>query len=109
MTNTNPYDDDWMHRRSERDYESSQNAGSAGGPCFIATAAYDSPLDARIDIFREWRDVALFPNKIGKTLVGLYYEMGPKFASMIQEHSGLKSVVRKGLNNLVDFYHALKK
>jgi len=37
--------------------------------CFIATAAYDSPLHPHVRILRDFRDKYLMPSKLGSTLV----------------------------------------
>ena len=70
--------------------------GGAGG-CFIATAAYGTPMAEEIQILREFRDEYLLSNPVGKTLVDLYYRFSPPIAEFITEHPGLKPVVRAGL------------
>ena len=77
--------------------------------CFIATAAYDTPLEPRIDVLRAWRDAALLSNKAGQKFVELYYACGPNLAKMVSGNSELKQFVRKGLDHFINFYHALKK
>lgn len=66
-------------------------------PCFIATAAYGSPMAGEIQILRDFRDRYLLTNTIGQALVGLYYRVSPPFAELITEHPGLKPIVRAGL------------
>jgi hypothetical protein len=70
--------------------------GGAGG-CFIATAAYGTPMAEEIQILREFRDAYLLTNPVGKALVGLYYKVSPPIADFIAEHPGLKPMVRTGL------------
>jgi hypothetical protein len=70
--------------------------GGAGG-CFIATAAYGTPMAEEIQILREFRDAYLLTNPVGKALVGLYYKVSPPIADFIAEHPGLKPMVRAGL------------
>jgi len=70
--------------------------GGAGG-CFIATAAYGTPMAEEIQILREFRDEYLVPNPVGKALVDFYYKVSPPIADFISEHPGLKPMVRAGL------------
>jgi Divergent InlB B-repeat domain len=70
--------------------------GGAGG-CFIATAAYGTPMAEEIQVLREFRDQYLLSNPVGKTLVYLYYKVSPPIAEFINEHPGLKPIVRAGL------------
>jgi hypothetical protein len=70
--------------------------GGAGG-CFIATAAYGTPMAEEIQILREFRDEYLVPNPVGKALVDFYYQVSPPVAEFISEHPTLKPVVRAGL------------
>jgi hypothetical protein len=65
--------------------------------CFIATAAYGTPMAEEIQILREFRDEYLLTNPLGQALVGLYYRTSPPVAQFITEHPSLKPVVRAGL------------
>jgi alpha-tubulin suppressor-like RCC1 family protein len=67
------------------------------GRCFIATAAYGTPMAGEIQILRKFRDQYLLSNPLGQTLVGLYYRVSPPIAGFITEHPVLKPVVRAGL------------
>lgn len=70
---------------------------TCGGQCFIATAAYGSPLAEELDTFREFRDEFLLTNPIGSRFVSLYYRYSPPVARFIEEHPALKPVVRTAL------------
>jgi len=65
--------------------------------CFIATAAYGTPMAEEIEILREFRDEYLLTNPLGQALVGLYYRASPPIAEFITEHLTLKPIVRAGL------------
>jgi len=65
--------------------------------CFIATAAYGSPMADEIQILREFRDIYLLTDPVGKALVGFYYRVSPPIAVFITDHPGLKPIVRVGL------------
>jgi hypothetical protein len=68
-----------------------------GTGCFIATAAYGTPMAEEIQILRDFRDECLLTNAVGETLVELYYTVSPPIAEFITEHPSLKPVVRAGL------------
>jgi len=70
---------------------------SGGGWCFIATAAYDTPMAEEIGILREFRDEYLLTNPVGKALVEFYYRVSPPIAEFITEHPSLKPIVRAWL------------
>ena len=65
--------------------------------CFIATAAYGTPMAQEIEILREFRDEYLLTNPLGRALVDFYYEVSPPIAEFIIEHPSLKPMVRVGL------------
>jgi hypothetical protein len=69
----------------------------SGGGCFIATAAYGTPMAEEIQILREFRDEYLLTNPVGRAMVSLYYRVSPPIAEFITEHPSLKPIVRAGL------------
>jgi len=70
-------------------------------PCFIATAAYESPSHPHVRILRDFRDKYLLTNTFGLELVDLYYKYSPFAANLIETNKGLKVVVRINLLPLV--------
>lgn len=71
--------------------------GGGGGGCFIATAAYGTPMAEEIQILRNFRDEYLLTNLVGQAFVGFYYRVSPPIADFITDHPILKPIVRAGL------------
>jgi len=65
-------------------------------PCFIATAAYGSPLVPQLSVLRRFRDRCL-PDSI----VGLYYHFSPPFADFIRKHTEIRSAIRAVIDLIV--------
>jgi hypothetical protein len=65
--------------------------------CFIATAAYGTPMAEEIQVLRRFRDECLLTNSLGTALVDLYYKVSPPIAEFITEHPSLKPIVRAAL------------
>ncbi|MDQ1256039.1 MAG: hypothetical protein QG656_635 [Candidatus Hydrogenedentes bacterium] len=57
--------------------------GGGGGPCFIATAAYGTPLADQIDVLRVFRDTWLLNNAAGSAFVDAYYHVSPMLADWV--------------------------
>jgi hypothetical protein len=71
--------------------------------CFIATAAYGSPLASELEVLRAFRDQRMLRNRIGKTMVTTYYTISPPFASLIAGRQTLRRIVRSWIDPMVDF------
>ena len=65
--------------------------------CFIATAAYGSPIDPHVKILRKFRDKHLVTNKLGRKFVRIYYSYSPVIADYISKHDNLKTITRFSL------------
>jgi hypothetical protein len=66
-------------------------------PCFIATAAYGTPLHEDIDGLRDFRDEVLMTNPIGEAFVSTYYVTSPPIADALRGNEGLRTVTRLSL------------
>lgn len=70
-------------------------------PCFVATAAFGSPLAAEVDVLRRFRDRFLLTHAPGRALVAAYYRHGPAAADWLRVHPRARSVVRFLLTPIV--------
>lgn len=73
---------------------SDYKAGKHKSRCFIATAAYGSPLALELKYLRNWRDRRLIQSFIGNGFVNIYYKISPAIAKIINRIEFLKSIVR---------------
>ncbi|MBN1273824.1 MAG: hypothetical protein JXB26_16270 [Candidatus Aminicenantes bacterium] len=71
------------------------------GNCFIATAAYGSPLHPHVKTMRDFRDKYLMSNKAGRAFVRLYYKYSSSLTGIISNHKLLKIGIRLYLAPLV--------
>jgi len=76
---------------------------TGGGGCFIATAAFGSPLAGQVQILRQFRDLYLMTNDFGRQFVSWYYRNGPEAANYIKDKPLLKAAVRVALYPLIGF------
>jgi hypothetical protein len=65
-----------------------------GCGCFIATAAYGSPMASSVGILRSFRDTFLLAWPWGRTLVREYYRAAPPLAHAIEPHPLIRKAVR---------------
>ncbi|MEI8354702.1 MAG: M4 family metallopeptidase [Deltaproteobacteria bacterium] len=68
-----------------------------GGPCFIATAAFGSPMEKHVQILRDFRDRILLNSSAGKAFVQFYYRTSPPIADKIAKSSPLRFLTRIAL------------
>ena len=62
--------------------------------CFVATAAFGSERDARIEVLRAFRDARLVTNPVGRSFLRLYYAYSPPVADYVAERGWLRATVR---------------
>ncbi len=75
--------------------------GADGSGCFIATAAYGTPMAHEVRILCRFRDTYLLSNSPGQKFVSLYYKYSPPVADYIRHNPYLKAAVRGMLKPLV--------
>jgi len=75
--------------------------GGGGGGCFIATAAFGTPMAAEVRYLRAFRDEYMLTNAPGRWLVDLYYRSSPPLAEWLRSHETPRAWVRAGLAPLV--------
>ena len=75
--------------------------GGGGGGCFIATAAFGSPLEKNVGILREFRDRCLLKTTAGKAFVKFYYDVSPPIAGLIAQNDVLRFITRCSLMPVV--------
>jgi hypothetical protein len=65
--------------------------------CFIASAAYGSSLEPKLDVFREFRFKVLLQHRWGRDFVMWYYKYGSIAAQYISDKPTLRALVRVAL------------
>lgn len=89
------------------DTGSSGEGGGGGGGCFIATAAFGSPIEKHVQILKDFRDQYLLKSKPGTAFVHAYYKYSPPIADVIAENFILRALVRVALMPLILFSYIL--
>lgn len=77
------------------------SSSGGGGGCFIATAAYGTPMAEEVRYLRALRDQYLLGNAPGRAFVDFYYRVSPTLAEAIRERAAWRSFVRAALTPLV--------
>ena len=82
-------------------------SGGGGGGCFVATAAFGSPMETHVTILKNFRDTYLLPCSLGRIFVRTYNKYSPPIANFIAKHDTLKMAVRIGLLPIVAFSYSM--
>ena len=82
---------------------------ATGGGCFIATAAYGTPMAKEVKSLCKFRDDVLLKTPAGREFVKLYYATSPPIADFIRNKPGLKAMVREALKPLIWFSELRKE
>jgi hypothetical protein len=70
--------------------------------CFVATAAFGSPMEPKVALLRSFRDRILEHWAFGELFVESYYTFGPGVAGVIAPSDPLRALARTALGPLVD-------
>jgi hypothetical protein len=62
--------------------------------CYIATAAYGTPMAQEVKTLYDFRDLILFKSKAGTRFVALYYRFSPSLSMVIKRYNFLKMISR---------------
>ena len=81
-----------MNVAAETDF--SLQTSTAPGGCFIATAAFGSPLARQVHVLRSFRDRILLSARAGRVFVKWYYVWSPRAAEWLQVHSLARKLTR---------------
>ncbi len=65
--------------------------------CFIATAAFGSPMATEVQTFRDFRNAFLITHRWGRAFVRFYYRHSPPIANFIAKHESLRTFTRMTL------------
>ena len=81
--------------------ENNMKKGSSG--CFIATAAYGTPLAKEISLLRQFRDEHLARYRMGQAFIMSYYRLSPPIAEIIKQNGVLRIITRTALRPVIWF------
>ncbi|MFK5955203.1 MAG: DUF1565 domain-containing protein [Planctomycetota bacterium] len=74
--------------------------------CFVATAAFGSPMTEELDVLRAWRDDVLMESPIGRWAVSKYYLYSPPLAGWIAQSPKRRAMARTILMPLIKYIQA---
>ncbi len=77
--------------------------------CFVATAAWQSPLAAEVVMLRGFRDDVLSSFVLGELFVESYYTVGPALAEVIRPSEPLRALTRAALHPFVELARSFSR
>ncbi len=79
----------------------SSGGGGGGASCFIATAAFGTPMAQEVVRLKNFRDSHLLANRYGRSFVRWYYRHSPSVAEYIRHRKVARALVRASLRPLL--------
>jgi hypothetical protein len=70
---------------------------TAAGGCFVATAAFGSPMAYQVRWLRGFRDRILLSGRAGRAFVNWYYGWSPRAAAWLRGHAVVRKLARAAL------------
>lgn len=80
--------------------EGTQEGGDSR--CFVATAAWGSPMAHEVMILRSFRDIYLLNADAGTAFVSMYYAVSPPIADVIRDRGWLRNAIRYALRPVIN-------
>jgi hypothetical protein len=90
-----------IDQNTDDEDDDDDNHFNISGSCFIATAAYGSPMAEEVVTLRRFRDAYLMRTSAGRAFVKLYYWISPAFAKVIARHQSLRAATILALTPIV--------
>jgi len=73
--------------------------------CFVASVVYGDVNSPEVQVLRNYRDDVLSQNYFGRKFIEFYYGgAGKKVSNLLRDLPSVVSIVRKGLDRLVQKY-----
>ena len=98
-----------IHQTLQDKSEHPEKGNTAHEGCFIAIAAFGTPMAQEINTLRRFRDTKMEPNLIGRNLICIYYNVSPPLARIIAQSKSMKAFVRMNLKPIIRFFELSNK
>jgi len=85
------------HNSSEPNRYNGGSASGDSGSCFVATAAFGTPLAYEVLVLKNWRDQKLRYVTWGRKFISFYYEKGYKAARLLNQFPAFKAPARMAI------------
>lgn len=80
-----------------------RTSSSNNSDCFVATAAFGTPLQYEIQLLRDYRDNKLRYTGSGRKFISTYYKVGPTVANFIRKYPVFQAPVRGMVKMIIRF------
>lgn len=88
---------------TQPNWNDGRNTQSTSSDCFVATAAFGTPLQAEIQILREWRDNELSFSIAGRQFIDIYYKVGPHLARLVEKNKFIARISRSIIRQAIKY------